>query len=220
MIAPLSLDQAEQKENLLRRFGYLDPTLGWASQLPKFVVIFLKPSLNLWGSSLYLSLCVCVSLWVCLCVCVFLCLSVCVFLCPSVCVSAMNLCVFKYNAFVLRILLVAVLVFETNYSSFGCTGFWQQNTSPIKICLNYSSSLHAYIKFGGLLAPSRDILRSRLAGEDLDPRVVGLLGLASAASFDSGRDGGGCTKLLRSSSWKILKGGEISHFQASCQGIF
>jgi len=24
-------------------------------------------------------------------------------------------------------------------------------------------------------------------------------------SFDSGRDGGGCTKLLRSSSWKILK---------------
>ena len=83
------------------------------------------------------------------------------------------------------------------------------------VCLNYSSSLHAYIKFGGLLAPSRDILRSRLAGEDLDPRVVGLLGLASAASFDSGRDGGGCTKLLRSSSWKILKGGEFSHFQAS-----
>ena len=65
---------------------------------------------NLWGRSLYLSLCVCLSLFAC--VSLSLCLSVCVSVCPPVplCVSAINFCVYKYNAFVLRILLVPVLV--------------------------------------------------------------------------------------------------------------
>ena len=58
------------------------------------------------------SLCVflCVSLVMCLCgsLCVSLSLSLCVSLCVSV--SAINLCLFKYIAFVLRILLVPVLV--------------------------------------------------------------------------------------------------------------
>ena len=50
--------------------------------------------------------------FVCVFVCVFLSVSVCVYLCICVSqiVSAINFCVFKYNAFVIRILLVPVLV--------------------------------------------------------------------------------------------------------------
>ena len=54
------------------------------------------------------SLCGCVSLCISACFCVFLCVSLCI--CMSLCVSAFNLCLFKYQAFVLRILLVPVLV--------------------------------------------------------------------------------------------------------------
>ena len=52
---------------------------------------------------------VCVSLFVCDSLCVSLCLCVCLSVYMSV--SAINLCVFKYNTFVLRILLVPVLVY-------------------------------------------------------------------------------------------------------------
>ena len=55
-----------------------------------------KGRVNISSSSLY----VCVSLWLCVSLCV----------CLHVCVSAINICLFKYNAFVLRILLVPVLV--------------------------------------------------------------------------------------------------------------
>ena len=55
-----------------------------------------------------ISVCVSVRVSVCFCVSVFL--SLCVSMCVSKCVSAINLCVFKYNVFVLRILLVPVLV--------------------------------------------------------------------------------------------------------------
>ena len=70
--------------------------------------------------SLCVCLCVYVSLCLCLSVCVFvsLCDSVCVSFCVCLslcfsvylCVSAVNICLFKYYAFVLRILLVPVLV--------------------------------------------------------------------------------------------------------------
>ena len=58
---------------------------------------------------------VCVYLFLCvpLCLCDSLCVSVClcVWLSVFMCVSAINLCVFKYNTFVLCILLVPVLVY-------------------------------------------------------------------------------------------------------------
>ena len=64
-----------------------------------------KGRVHLWSSSLYASVCVCVFLCVCL--------SLCACACVSLCVSAINLCLFKYNASVLRILLVPVLVLVT-----------------------------------------------------------------------------------------------------------
>ena len=55
----------------------------------------------------------------CLGVTVCLCVSLCVSVCQvSLSVSAINVCLFKYNAFVLRILLVPVLVLYNNSDAF------------------------------------------------------------------------------------------------------
>ena len=54
----------------------------------------------------------------CASVCVCLCISLCASLCVSKCVSAINICVFKYNAFVSCILLVPVLVLCTIDTSY------------------------------------------------------------------------------------------------------
>ena len=66
---------------------------------------------------LFVPLCMCLSLCVCACLSMYLCVSLfvslrvsmCVFLCVSLCIFVSELSIFKYNAFVLRILLVPVL---------------------------------------------------------------------------------------------------------------
>ena len=67
----------------------------------------------------FVGVCVCVPLCVFLYMCLYISvcvpLCVCVSLCVSQCVSAINLCLFKHNAFDIRILLVPVLVFKWSW---------------------------------------------------------------------------------------------------------